>query len=204
MNTKTVYIVDDDVAVRDGIVNLVVDMGLTAEAYGSAEEFLDSYEDGGVGCLVLDMRMPGMGGMELLAKLVEKGYAVPVIVVTGHGDVPMAVEAIGNGAMDFIEKPFREQVLWERIQKALKVSEDSSDIRAQRGDLREKMKRLTAKECEVLNFLVDGQNDKEIADETGVTRRAVAFHRSSVLKKMGARNTVEMLKLITRLEISAD
>lgn len=198
----TVHVVDDDRAVREGIAGFVEDMGLEARTYSSAEEFLESYVRSGVDCLVLDMRMAGMSGMDLLKKLSEERRYIPTVVVTGHGDISMAVETLKNGAVDFVEKPFREQALWESIQKALKVGTDYTRRRLERERVNDKIAILTDRERAVLGFLLEGKSDKQIALEIGVTRRAVAFHRNSVLNKFEAGNIVELANLIAKGDVS--
>jgi two-component system response regulator FixJ len=199
---SVVHVVDDDKAVRDSIANLVEDMGLKVKTYSSAEEFLASYQNSGVECLLLDIRMPRMGGMELLMKLSEKKYRIPTVIVTGHGDIPMAVEAMQKGAVDFIEKPFREQILQEKIQSALKMAGDAENIQIERQKLTQKLLLLTDRERCVLKSLLQGNSDKEIATQLGVTRRAAAFHRAHIFEKLETTNLVELSKSISMLDIS--
>jgi FixJ family two-component response regulator len=198
----TVYIVDDDQAVRDGITRLVKDMGLKFDAFSSAEEFLASYNCTGADCLILDVRMTGMSGMELLNKLSAKKMRIPVVLVTGHGDVPMAVEALQKGAVDFLEKPFREQVLWEKIKKALEISNNSNRIDLERDSLMEKVSLLTEKERQVLKHILASKTDKQIAIEMHFTRRTSAHHRASILEKLQAVSLIELAQSFARFDIS--
>ena len=140
--------------------------------------------------------------MELLSKLAAEGTPIPTIMVSGHGDIAMAVEAINDGAVDFIEKPFREQDLWIRIKRALKHSADLVKTRAEQADLQDKLSRLNPKECEVLRFLVVGETDKQIAWRIGLSRRAIASHRASILRKMAAANVIELTSWLARFGIS--
>jgi two-component system response regulator FixJ len=203
MNTAaTVYIVDDDQAVREGITCLIKDMGHNFEAYSSAEEFLASYISTGPECLVLDVRMTGMSGMELLEKLSEENKHIPTVLVTGHGDIPMAVEALKKGAVDFIEKPFREQHLWEKIKKSFELSRKSNKTHLNRSELLGKLSFLADKERQVLKSLLASKTDKQIALEMDFTRRTAAHHRASVLEKLGAISLIELMKSITEFDIS--
>jgi two-component system response regulator FixJ len=196
----TVYIVDDDEAVREVIANLVTDMGLDARAYSSGEEFLASYERVGTDCLVLDVRMAGMSGMDLLAKLSDENIPIPVILISGHGYIAMAVEALKKGAIDFVEKPFREQALWEKIKKALSVSDNAYNLKSDIAELTEKLSLLTDKETEVLRCLLAGKTDKQIALDLDVARRTAAFHRANILEKLESTSIVELAKRISKLD----
>ena len=199
---STVYIVDDDPAVRDVIANLVKDMGLESQTFCSAEEFLSSYKRTGTDCLVLDVRMAGMSGMELLGKLSEDKITIPVILVTGHGDIAMAVEALQKGAVDFVEKPFREQTLWEKISKALKTSDKAYNLTTDQDNLTGKISRLTGKEREILNHLLAGKTDKQIGNDLDCARRTAAFHRGNILEKLEFSNAVELAQTVARLDVS--
>lgn len=197
-----VYIVDDDEAVRDGVEDLVQGMDLGSQCFASAEAFIKAPKSSGPCCLLLDIRMPGMTGMELLAELATEGTNIPTIIVSGHGDISMAVEAMKTGAVDFIEKPFKEQDLWIRIKKALKAWEDLAQNRAQRTALQGKLSLLNVKEREVLRYLITGETDKQIAIRLGIGRRAIAFHRTNILDKMAAANVVELTSWLAHLDIS--
>ena len=198
-----VYVVDDDSAVRTAIADLVEDMGCKAGPFSNARDFLDSISQDDVAgvCLVLDIRMPGMSGMELLTKLHQDNVMLPVILVTGHGDIPMTVEALKMGAVDVLEKPFREQVLWEKIQKAIKIGAEKSDLQNKKDSFMEKVSRLKPKERRVIKYLLDGKNDKLIAHEIGVTRRAVAFQRTNALKKLEVSGVVELARVMSEFQI---
>ena len=196
----TVFIVDDDKAMRDGVSLLVRSVGLQARSFVDAQNFLDSYTDSEPGCLVLDVRMPGMSGVELHEELVRRQITLPVIFLTGHGDVPMGVRAIKAGAVDFIEKPPCDQALLDAIQRA--VTED----RERRLDLRERdiihgrLSRLTARERQVMEYLVEGKSDKHIANELGISVRGAAFHRAHILETMKAGSLVELAQEVSKLD----
>ena len=195
-SVQTVYIVDDDDAVRDSLLELLESMGIRAAVFESAAAFLAHFDPALEGCLVLDIRMPGMSGMELQARLRELGSRLPVIFITGHGDVPMAVEAMKNGAIEFIQKPFRDQELLDCIQGALEKAEKEY----QRFRLLELVERglqsLTAREREILDHIVDGHANKYIALELGISQRTVENHRANILRKMGARSTPELIRRV--------
>ena len=164
----TVFIVDDDEAVRDSLKMLMESVDLHAEVFASAHEFLQLFDDDRSGCLVLDIRMPGMSGLELQAVLNERRSMLPVIFITGHGDVPMAVQAIRGGAQDFIQKPFREQELLDRVQQVLAEDSRNRDVLHQKRDILERLSTLTPREREVLGLVVAGNANKVIAIDLGL------------------------------------
>ncbi len=194
--SQTVYIVDDDEAIRDGIKDLVESMDCKAKAYPSGEEFLQNIPKDPQGCCVLDIRMPGISGLDVQQTLIEKDICLPVVIITGHGDIPMAVNTVKAGAVDFIEKPFREQALWNAIQKALNIGEKSYQKHQKIKSVMQKYNSLTERELQVLDRILDGQSDKEIAQELNVTQRAVAFHRNHIFRKMEVETAVDLLKKI--------
>lgn len=192
----TVFIVDDDTAVRDALKFLLRSVGHPVEAFGSAQDFLDAYRDDRPGCLVLDIRMPGMSGLELQEKLVERRSILPIIFITGHGDVPMAVEAMQAGAMDFIQKPFRDQDLLDRINQAL---EKDAKNRAALGELnliRERLASLTPREREVMDLVVHGKANKVIAGDLDLSQRTVEIHRARVMEKMQASSLAHLVRMV--------
>jgi len=195
----TVFVVDDDAAVRDSIRELVESVGLQAESYESALAFLDAFKPQRPGCLVLDVRMAGMSGLVLQERLNELEARIPVIVLTGHGDVPMAVQAMRNGAVDFIQKPYREQALLDSINAAL--AQDAAARRASSAadDIEQRLAVLTDREREVLGQILSGSTSKEIARELGVSPRTVEAHRKNLLRKLGTGSVKElMLRLASR------
>ena len=191
-----VYIVDDDDAVRSALKLLVKSIGLAVEGYGSAPEFLAHHDTHRSSCLVLDVRMQGMSGLELQQELNQRGAIIPVIFITGHGDIPMAVEAMQHGAFDFLQKPFRDQDLIDRIQRAL-ARDATNRQQLQQGDrIREHLASLTPREMEVLKLLVSGKQNKVMAAELGVSQRTVEIHRARVMEKMEANSVAQLVRMV--------
>jgi FixJ family two-component response regulator len=195
-----VFIVDDDAAVLDSLRLLLGSAGLTTTGFMSARDFLDQYDPRQPGCLVLDVRMPGMSGLELQQSLNLRGATIPVIFITGHGDVPMAVEAMQHGAFDFVQKPFREHLLMERIQCALEQDRTSRQELTQLEHVRQRLESLTPREREVLNLVTAGKPNKIMAVELGVSQRTVELHRARVMEKMGAASLAQLVRMIMDLE----
>ncbi len=194
----TVFVVDDDPAIRIAMQALMESVNLRHEIFSSADEFLEQYNDDQAGCLILDIRMPGLGGLELQEVLVQRRSALPIIFITGHGDVPMAVEAMQKGAVDFIQKPFRDQDLLDRIHDALKADRERRVEQRQRSEVAERVSRLTNREREVFDLVVTGKANKVIAYELGVSQRTVEIHRARVMDKMEARSLADLVKLHMR------
>lgn len=196
-NTRpTVFVVDDDAAVRDALKLLLRSVGHAVETYGSAQEFLDAYGEDRPGCLVLDIRMPGMSGLELQQKLNEKHSILPIIFITGHGDVPMAVEAMQAGAVDFIQKPFRDQDLIDRINQALEKDSANRAALGERNDIRRRLETLTPREREVLDLVVHGKANKVIAGDLKLSQRTVEIHRARVMEKMQASSLAHLVRMV--------
>lgn len=195
-NLATVYIVDDDPAVRDAIRCLVESVGLKAETFSSAAEFLNAYRPNMVGCLVLDVRMAGMSGLALQEELVRSGSRLPIIIITGHGDIPMAVQAVKRGALDFLEKPFRNQTLLDRINEALKLDAARREQEAQLVRIESCLAMLTAREREVLELLIEGKTSKEIARKLDLSPRTVETHRAHIMEKLGANSLPELVRVV--------
>jgi len=194
-NKATVYIVDDDQAVRDSLSWLIESININVEVYSSAQEFLDKYNPDTPGCLIADVRMPGISGLELQKILNEKKYTIPMILITGHGDVPMAVRALKNGAVDFIEKPFNDQVLLERVNQCLE--KDQSE-RIEHKDRQSKMSllaTLSPREREVLDQVVIGKQNKIIAADLGISNKTVEAHRANVMDKMDVSSLADLVTL---------
>jgi len=198
----TVFIVDDDEAVRNSLRLLVKSVGLTATALVSAQEFLASFDPLQPGCLVLDVRMPGMSGLELQQQLNLYGAVIPVIFITGHGDVPMAVEAMQQGAFDFLQKPFRDQDLIDRIQRALEKDRANRAALDERSRIRERHEMLTRREREVLALVTSGKANKIMAADLGLSQRTVEVHRARVMEKMGASSLAHLVRMVLDLEES--
>ncbi len=190
-----VFIVDDDEAVRNSLRLLVKSVGLPAAAAKSAQEFLAGYDSDQPGCLVLDVRMPGMSGIELQQELNARGAVIPVIFITGHGDIPMAVEAMQQGAFDFLQKPFRDQDLVDRIQLALAKDRTNRDELTQRSRIRERLATLTPREREVLDLIVAGKPNKIMAADLGLSQRTVEIHRARVMEKMAASSLAQLVRM---------
>ena len=203
MNAQpTVFIVDDDPAMRDSLGFLIGSVGRRVETYASAEDFLEAYNTERPGCIVLDVRMPGLSGLELLEKLNEDRFAPPVVLITGHGDIPMAVRALKAGAFDFIEKPFSDQVLLERIQQALqKDTRERSSVR-DRTDIERRAGRLTARETQVFGLVVAGKPNKVVASDLGLSQKTVEVHRAHVMEKMRAESFADLVKMAVLLEVT--
>ena len=200
---QTVFIVDDDEGVRDGLSLLLATVGLSCELHESAQEFLGAYDGDKRGCLVLDIRMPRMTGLDLQKKLQAMGSTLPIIFITGHGDIPMAVEAMRRGALDFIRKPFREQDLLERINEALYIDEDAHRKAMDRQELAEKLSTLSHREKEVFDRVADGQMNKVIASDLGITERTVEVHRGQVMRKLDVRTLAQLVRVKIEVEQSA-
>ena len=195
-----VYIVDDDEAVRGSLRMLMRSVGLQAQALGSAREFLDAYDRRQSGCLVLDVRMPGMSGMELQQQLNQRGATIPVIFISGHGDVPMAVEAMQHGAFDFLQKPFRDQELLDRVQRALARDAQSRASLAAGAQIRERIESLTPRELQVMQLVTQGKANKVVGATLGVSQRTVEIHRAHVMEKMHARSLAELVRMVLDAE----
>ncbi len=196
MTTPTVLIVDDDSAVRDSLAWLLKSRGLQTKTWASGDEFLAERAGVRFGCLVLDIRMPGMSGIELFDRLREAGCRLPVIFLTGHGDVPMAVQAIKDGAFDFLEKPVDEVKLFDRVSAAMEhnatveLNSDTSEL------ITHRIEQLTARERDVMERVLVGKMNKIIADELGIAMRTVEVHRARIFEKMGVRSAVELSRLL--------
>lgn len=194
-DTQTVYIVDDDHAIRHAMELLMASVGLDFEVFESADQFLENHSNDRAGCLVLDIRMPGLGGLELQEKLLEMGSGLPIIFITGHGDVPMAVEAMQKGAVDFIQKPFRDQELLDRISLALKTDEERRSTRVEKAEVAANVARLTNRESQVFDLVITGKPNKVIAYELGVSQRTVEIHRARVMEKMQAKSLADLVRM---------
>ncbi len=191
----TVFVVDDDEPVRDAIGLLLDTVDIPHECFDSATAFVDGYGDTRSGCLVLDIRMPGMSGLELQDHLIARNDPLPIIFITGHGDIPMAVEAMKKGAVDFIRKPFRDQELLDRIQEAMSRDAESREYHADLEAVRNRAASLTPREQEVFVRVAEGQANKVVAIDLEISERTVEIHRSQVMQKMAARNLADLVKM---------
>ncbi|MBT8085744.1 MAG: response regulator [Woeseia sp.] len=190
-----VFVVDDDQAIRYAMEMLLRSVNLPHRIFDSGAAFLAQYDAKCRGCLVLDIRMPGMGGLELQQELAQRGSSLPIIFITGFGDIPMAVEALQNGAFDFIEKPFRDQELLDRIGKAMEVDAAQSNRQKILQGTRERLARLTPREREVFDLVVTGKANKVIAHQLSVSQRTVEIHRARVMEKMEARSLADLVRM---------
>jgi two-component system, LuxR family, response regulator FixJ len=191
----TVYIVDDDDGMRRALGILMTTVGYQPAAFAGPREFLAKYDPSQPGCLVLDVRMPEMSGLEVQQHLNRNGSMLPVILVSGHGDIPMAVQAMKDGAFDFLQKPFRDQELLDRINAALKVDAENRANVDRLADLKQRADSLTPREREVMALVVDGKANKVIAIDLGLSERTVEIHRANVMEKMGARSVAHLVKM---------
>jgi FixJ family two-component response regulator len=190
-----VFVVDDDEAMRDSIVCLLESADIPCRMFGDARAFLDACEPGRPGCLLLDIRMPGMSGMELLAHLKSNGYSQPVIIITGHGDVPLAVRALKSGAFDFVQKPFGAQDLLDKVQAALEQVRADRRKNLKQDMLRGRFGALTGREREIMELVVAGDSSKVIAMKLGISSKTVDIHRSNIMKKLDVQTVAELVHI---------
>lgn len=191
-----VLVVDDDSGVRNAMRSLLKSVGLESTLFSSAQEFLAAYQPSQAGCLVLDIRMPGMSGLELQQQLNLRGATIPVIFMTGHGDIPMAVEAMQHGAFDFLQKPFRDQDLLDRIQRALVKDQELRKSLGEHARIKAHLDSLTPREREVLDLMTQGKQNKAIAQDLDVSPRTIEIHRARVLEKMNAQSVAELVRMV--------
>jgi FixJ family two-component response regulator len=191
----TVYVVDDDEAVRDSLQWLLEGKDYRVRCYESAEAFLSRYDPREVACLIADIRMGGMNGMELQARLIERQSPLPIMFITGHGDVPMAVESMKNGAMDFIQKPFQEVQLLDLVERMLERARDAFISSQQSASREALLAKLTGRESQVLERIVAGRLNKQIADDLGISIKTVEAHRANIMEKLSANTVADLLKV---------
>lgn len=197
---QTVHIVDDDEALRDSLIWLLESEGLKVATYPSAEAFLQAWSPQMSGCLVLDVRMPGMSGMELYERLNAQHSTLPVAFITGHGDVPMAVSALKKGAVDFIEKPFNDRDLLKLIEQCLTIDRAQRAQRTQEAEAARRLEQLTTREREVMDLIVAGRLNKQIADDLAISIKTVEVHRARVMEKMGVSSLAELVQWVMSTE----
>lgn len=195
MNKQQVYIVDDDDAVRDSMSMLLESVDLPHQCFATADAFLDSDDGTRTGCLVLDIRMPGINGLELQEILTEKDSLLPIIFITGHGDIPMAVEAMRRGALDFMRKPIREQDLLDRIQQALDYEAGKRHHLLDQQQILQKLESLTSREREVFELIAEGHANKVVGFELGISERTVEVHRARVMSKLEAKTLAQVVRI---------
>ena len=194
-----VFVVDDDPAVREALCSLIRSVGLNAEAFASAQDFLNSPRPDAAACLVLDVRMPGLSGLDLQRELAGSGERIPIIFITGHGDIPMSVRAMKAGAAEFLPKPFRDQDLLDAIGQALERDEAARKERAAFAEIRGRYDKLTAREREVAPLIVRGMLNKQAAAELGISEITVKVHRRNVMRKMKVRSLAELVRIFEQL-----
>ncbi|MGD1047474.1 MAG: response regulator transcription factor [Candidatus Krumholzibacteriaceae bacterium] len=196
-----VYVVDDDPAIRSLLSKLVKSIGLPVEAFASSQEFLSSARPEGPACLVLDVRLPGLSGLELQERLVQSGIDIPVIFITGFGNIPQSVRAMRAGAVDFLEKPFENQALLDAVNRALVKSRVSLGHNLELREIHDRVKSLTPREHEVFVRVAAGLANKQVADELALSEKTVKIHRANVMRKMQARTFAELVRMAEKLNI---
>jgi len=196
-----VIVVDDDASLRESLKDLICSVGLRVEAFGSAQEFLRSRRPDAPGCLVLDVRLKGLSGLDLQKRMVEANIDIPIIFMTGHGDIPMTVQAMKAGAVEFLTKPFRDQDLLDAIQQALERGRKAREKRAKIEELQSRYRALTQREREVMGLVVAGLLNKQIAGDLGTSEASVKVHRQHVMEKMGAGSLAELVRMADKLGI---
>ncbi|MBI4903898.1 MAG: response regulator transcription factor [Acidobacteria bacterium] len=199
MITPVVYVVDDDVSIREALENLLRSVGLKVETFGTARDFLSSQRPDVAGCLVLDVRLPNMSGLELQRQLVDADVGLPIIFITGHGDIPMSVRAMKAGAVEFLTKPFRDQDLLDAVQQAIERDRAAREHRAHLAELHNRCASLSPREQEVMALVVRGLLNKQIAAELGTTEATVKLHRGRVMHKMQADSLADLIRMAERL-----
>ncbi len=198
----TVFIIDDDRGMRQAIHDLVESIGLRAESFATGEEFLGTKHIGRPSCLVLDVRLPQMSGLDFQRRLAKSGLRIPIIFVTAHGDIPMSVKALKSGAVEFLTKPFRDQDLLDAIQQALERDDIAQKEQAELADLQKRHQALTLREREVMTLVVSGRLNKQIASEIGTSEATVKVHRGNVMHKMQAASVVDLVRMADKLKLS--
>jgi FixJ family two-component response regulator len=197
-----VFIIDDDASVRKALTNLLRSVGLNVEAFGTAQEFLTTKRPDGPGCLVLDVRLPGSSGLDLQRQLAEAGMQLPIIFITGHGDIEMSVKAMKAGAVEFLTKPFREQALLDAVQHAIERDREAYAHRAALTQWRDRHQSLSPREREIMIRVVRGLLNKQIAGELGTTEATVKVHRANVMRKMRADSLADLIRMAEKLGLS--
>jgi len=202
MNTRNpvVYVIDDDASVRGAIRNLLESVALAAETYGSPQEFLNAFRPDSPGCLILDIRLPEGSGLDFQTSLINRGVHIPIIFITGHGDVAMSVRAMKAGAVEFLTKPFRQQELLDSIYHAIERDRADRERQAERADIRNRYKSLTRREVEVMGLVVAGMSNKQIASKIGIQKATVKFHRGKVMAKMRADSVPDLVRIVEHLD----
>jgi two-component system, LuxR family, response regulator FixJ len=200
---QTVFIVDDEAAIRKSLQLLIEMLGVSVRTFPSAGKYLDAYQPGDAGCLILDLRMPGMDGLDLQQELIRRGFDMPVIVLTGFGDVPAVIRALKSGAFEFLEKPVDDDVLLDHVRRALAWDAQTRRQRSEYDTVRERIERLTLREREVLGLVVEGLSSKEIGHRLRVSCKTVEAHRARIMKKMETESVVDLVRVVVAVESRA-
>jgi len=197
--SQVVFVVDDDASMRDAISRLLNAVGLTVQTFASAREFLNRRLPDVPGCVVLDVRLPGLSGLDLQREMVEKGIHIPVVFITGHGDIPMSVQAMKAGAVEFLTKPFRDQDLLDAVRLGIQLDRKEREERAELAELRDCVRQLTQREQEVMSLVVSGLLNKQIAMQLGTSEKTIKIHRSQVMRKMRANSLAHLVRMSQKL-----
>jgi len=199
--SQVVFVIDDDASMRDAVSRLLNAVGLTVQTFASAREFLGESLPDVPGCVVLDVRLPGLSGLDLQREMVERGIHIPVIFITGHGDIPMSVQAMKAGAVEFLTKPFRDQDLLDAVRLGIQLDRQGRKERAELAELRDGLRQLTPREREVMSLVVAGLLNKQIALRLGTSEKTIKIHRSHVMQKMRADSLADLVRMSQKLGI---
>ena len=199
--SQVVFVIDDDASMRDAVSRLLNAVGLTVQTFASAREFLAGRLPDVPGCAVLDVRLPGLSGLDLQREMVERGIHIPVIFITGHGDIPMSVQAMKAGAVEFLTKPFRDQDLLDAVRLGIQLDRQGRKERAELAELRDGLRQLTPREREVMSLVVAGLLNKQIALRLGTSEKTIKIHRSHVMQKMRADSLADLVRMSQKLGI---
>jgi FixJ family two-component response regulator len=201
VDNAIVFVVDDDPSIRKSLDRLIRSVGLAVETFATAQEFIEHHPQKGPSCLVLDVKMPGINGLELQEKLLSQEYAMPIVFISGHGDIPMTVKAIKKGAVNFLSKPFDEKDLLDAVHEALQRDSKTRAVRHELEEIQHRLESLTPREYEVLTHVITGRLNKQIANSLDISEKTVKVHRGRVMQKMGVDSVAELVRLAEKLDI---